>query len=134
MKFPIVTAIDTSIKCNTSMKQSIEDKGYTRVEVTIFTRDRDSYGPATLIIERHDTCGNRLETEYLKGETGEELIERWFEWKNNLESADLVERKSLISRLDELSSEMESAGFEGAKALLDGIMEPMRTNLLEDKS
>ena len=134
MTFPIAKAINTSIACMTSMKKSIEAKGYTRVEVTIFTRDEDSYAPTTLVIDWHDTCGKRLETEYLRGKTGRELVERWFEWKRNLESADLVERKSLISRLDELSSEMESAGFEGAKALLDGIMEPMRTNLLEDKS
>jgi hypothetical protein len=119
-----------------SVVAALTDKGYCRADCTTWIEPTNAYNPVRVHIEWHTLEEDSREDEWFYGKDGEgkpmdNITNKIIDFLDELEDCDTAYRKKLMSRLDIITKEMDEAGFEGARAIIAAILEPMRENLLE---
>jgi DNA-dependent RNA polymerase auxiliary subunit epsilon len=118
------------------VQQVLKDKGYYHPECAVWIEPSDAYQAIRINIEYRDMEGEDRKNKWYhadKDNVFSTAVAKVIEFLEELDDADLAYRRHLMSKLDKITEEMDSAGFEGAKAIIEAILEPMRSNLLEDK-
>jgi hypothetical protein len=116
------------------VKDILADKGYYRPDCTVWVEPTSASHSIRVNLEYYLADGEKYTNEWFYGyEAGDidVIVHNVGIYLQELDSAALAHRKQLMSQLDTITQEMDEAGFEGARAIIAAILEPMRSNLLE---
>ncbi len=132
---PIVSEFKSVQDFLEEIKSLLVQKGYVPDEVYLACYDRDSYGQVALNIRYKLQGSNETECEWFHQNDGNvrSLYENVSSFLSDLELSDVAYKKGLIRRLENVTSDLDAAGYDEAKDIVEKILLPLRTNLLESK-
>lgn len=113
------------------LKLRIGYKGYNRISATFYIHPSENSGRQFNLSCDFMDVNDLTKYKTFTGDTPEEAVEKASSWLATLDTFQTALWKKRVRQIEEMRDDLRLAELDDLASLIDGILEPMRSNLLE---